>query len=294
MPPLEEIQREFFDALRSPLRGASRRSTGLPPDAGVHSPGFLATAERLMKPAADLSPAERLELYHRQYWFRLLDSVAEDFPVLRRMAGEGKFWELIEAYLLARPSGSFTLRHLGRSMAEFVAGWDGFDEVRRRWFSALATIEYAGMEVFEAPEREPVRPEALAEGTLELQPHLRLMSFPVPADLCFGWESFSPAEETPVHIAVWRGPSGGAMRARLDPVERELLGRLSAGAELGSIFAEPIDPEPSPEAVHAWFATWQSRGWITTRDAHAASTAADGGWEGVDKMGSQARAMDGA
>ncbi|WP_367871184.1 putative DNA-binding domain-containing protein [Luteolibacter sp. Populi] len=293
MRPLEETQRKFFAALQMPLRGTSRRSTHLSPNEEGHSPEFLAKAEELMEPGENLSSAERLELYHRQYWFRVLESVAEDFPALRRMAGEEMFWEMLEAYLQTYPSGSFTLRHLGRSMARFIAEWPGLDETQRRWFTALAELEFAAMEVFEAAEREPLPPEQLAEVELELQPHVRLVAMPVPADLCLGWDSFQPGEETPTQVAVWRGTSGAHM-VRLDAVEHELLLRLKAGGRLEEIFAEPVDPEPSPEKVQEWFGAWQSRGWITRRGSEVIELKVGNNedWSDVDEMASQAMPME--
>jgi len=293
MRPLEKIQREFFTALQMPLRGTSRRSTDLPPCGEGHSPEFLAKADELMKPGANLSSAERLELYHRQYWFRVLDSVADDFPVLRKMAGEEKFWELIEAYLQNFPSGSFTLRHLGRSMSKFLSAWDGLDELQRRWFTALAQLEYAGMEVFEAAEREPLPPERLAAEEIELQPHVRLIAMPVPADLCAKWDSFTPCEDEVTCIAVWRGPKGAHVD-RVGAVEFELLRRMQKGGHLHELFAEPVEPEPSPDEVREWFATWQSRGWITARGSAVIELAvkADEDWSGVTEMASQAVAME--
>jgi hypothetical protein len=62
-----------------------------------------------------VQPEERLELYHRQYWYRLLDSIEEDFPALRLLLGRAPFWRLVEEYLLAAPPTSFTLRHLGQA-----------------------------------------------------------------------------------------------------------------------------------------------------------------------------------
>lgn len=292
MKPLEEIQREFFAALQLPLRGTSRRSTGLPPCGEGHSPEFLAKAEELMKPGENLSSAERLELYHRQYWFRVLDSVADDFPVLRRMAGEETFWGLLESYLQAFPSESYTLRHLGRAMASFIAGWEGLDPIRRRWFAAVAELEYAAMETFEAAERQPLPPERIASEALELQPHVRLIEMPVPADLCHAWKSFEPCDEETTRVAVWRGPNGAHMQ-RLDPVEFALLQRLKKGGRLEDLFAEPVHPEPTPEDVQRWFTDWQSRGWITAQGSEVIELVPqDDDWTGVDKMGSQARAMD--
>lgn len=300
MRPLEQTQREFFAALQMPLRGKSRRSTELPASDEGHSDEFLTKAGELMKPGANLSSAERLELYHRQYWFRVLDSIAEDFPVLRRMAGEETFWALMEAYLLECPSSSFTLRHLGSRVPDFTATWDVLDESRRRWFSSLARLEYADMEIYEAAEWAPVPPDQLATATLGLQPHVKLLALPVEADLCKDWETFAPDAETPVHIAVWRGENGGSLRTRLDPIEFVLLSRLCAGGTLASLFAEATDREPDPDEISRWFANWQTRRWIALPPATEAEEFAvvrhrdmkDVDWDRIDKMGSQARAME--
>lgn len=300
MQPLEQTQREFFSALLMPLRGRSRASTELAPVDEGHSPEFLAKAEALMKQGSNLSAAESLELYHRQYWFRLLDSIAEDFPVLQKMAGDETFWEIMEAYLRKHPSGSFTLRHLGRNMADFIVDWSGLDERRQRWFSAVARIEYAYMEIYEAAEWEVVPPERFMDAELTLQPHVTLLELPVPADLCADWEEFSPDDESPVHLAVWRGDSNDHAQCRLDEIEFELLKRLRRRGRLADLFAEPTVREPTSEEVARWFAAWQSRRWIAIAPAEEVGDfravvrrqRRDIDWSGVDKMGSQARAME--
>ena len=300
MRPLEQTQREFFAALQMPLRGTSRRSTELPPCEEGHSPEFLTKADELMKSGDNLSSAERLELYHRQYWFRVLDSIAEDFPVLRKIAGEETFWSLMEAYLSACPSSSFTLRHLGSRLPEFTADWNELDEPKRRWFSALARLEYARMEVYEAAEWQPVPPDQFATSELCLQPHVILLTLPVPADRCEEWEDFQPGEDESIHLAVWRGDHGGASECRLDPVELVLLTRLRKGGTLASLFEEPTDREPTPEEVSNWFTNWQSRRWIALPPAAETDDfplvphreVRDIDWDRIDKMGSQARAME--
>jgi hypothetical protein len=300
MRPLEQTQREFFTALHLPLRGKSRASTELPPVDDGHSPEFLAKAEELLKHSPNLTAAESLELYHRQYWFRLLDSIAEDFPTLQKMAGEETFWALMEAYLLDRPSASFTLRHLGSRLADFTATWDGVDDIKRRWFTALARLEYARMEIYEAAEWETVPPDQFATAVLCLQPHVILLDLPVPADLCEDWENFAPTDEGAVHLAVWRGENGGASHCRIAPLEFELLTRLRQRGPLASLFEAPTDPEPSPEEVSEWFANWQLRGWIALAPAAEEedfplvrhSSVRDIDWSRIDKMGSQARVME--
>lgn len=294
--PLEQLQREFFAALHLPLRGTSRLATDLPASAEGHSMKFLETAERLIKPGPALSSAERLELYHRQYWYRLLDSIAEDFPVLRRMLGEERFWKLMEDYLLVRPSGSFTLRHLGSRLAEFAAGWEGASPGEQRWFFSLARLEYARMEVFERAELPPLRAEELASSVLVLQPHVLLLDLPAPADLCDGWETFQPqalGDPGPARVAVWRDTHSNLRNTRLAATEAILLDRLSAGSTLEGLFAEAIYPEPTAGEVTAWFASWQERGWIAVKPGaepvrFVRPLEDDAGFDGVDKMGSQA------
>lgn len=296
MSDLDHLQREFFKALLLPLRGSSRESTDLTKSGEGHSPEFFRIAEEIVKPGPSLSSAERLELYHRQYWFRILDSIAEDFPVLRRMAGETRFWELVEAYFLQRPSRSFTLRHLGEAFAEFIASSDLLDEIQREWFEAVARLEYAHMEVFEAAQGAVPEPEDLQNEEIDLQEHVHLLQLTVPADRCWDWPDFELAISTPremVHIAVWRDPSGRSRHERLDPSEVPLLVRLRDGMRLAALFDALPNPSPSEEQVSRWFAKWHGHRWLGVRGREGKqeldSTA---GWEGMDRMSSQAVRME--
>ncbi len=43
-----------------------------------------------IKPDPLLTSFERLEIYNRQYWFRVIAAVAEDFPALQVVLGAGE------------------------------------------------------------------------------------------------------------------------------------------------------------------------------------------------------------
>lgn len=296
MSKLDHVQREFFKALLLPLRGSSRNSTELAPSEEGHAPEFFRIADDIIKPGPELSAAERLELYHRQYWFRVLDSLAEDFPVLRRMAGDALFWELIEAYLLERPSRSFTLRHLGEAFADHIESSPLLDESRRGWFGAIARIEYAFMKCFECGQSALPEAEDLADSVIELQEHVQLLRLPYPADLCWDWPDYSPAAFTTpeeIHVAVWREPSGRSRQERLEAAEVPLLSRLRDGIRLDALFDELPDPEPSEDDITRWFARWQGHRWLGVRGKEGAQELERGiGWEGMDRMSSQAIAME--
>ncbi|MCU0796046.1 MAG: putative DNA-binding domain-containing protein [Akkermansiaceae bacterium] len=295
MSRLEQLQREFFKALLLPLRGSSRKSTELTPSDEGHAPEFFRIADEIIKPGPELSAAERLELYHRQYWFRILDSLAEDFPVLRRMAGDERFWELIEAYLLERPSQSFTLRHLGEAFADHIEAAPCLDDSRRRWFGGIARIEYAFMKCFECAQSALPEAVDLGDSEIELQEHVQLLRLSYPVDLCWGWQDFTPAEGIEpeiIHIAVWREPSGRSRQERLEAGEVRLLSRLRDGIRLDVLFDELPEPTPSEDDITRWFAKWQGYRWLGVCGKEGAQELDRGiGWEGMDRMSSQAVSM---
>ena len=196
------LQRVFLSALREPIYGESRQPTWLPPRAGNVSGDFVRTAKDYIKPSARMRPVERLELYHRQYWYRLLESIEEDFPVLKRLLGKKRFWKLIEAYFLAVPLRSYTLRHLGYRLADFVAEHPELAGPRPVHAAELARLEYAVCETFEAAELPAIAPERLAEAPLGLQPHLKLFAFRTPAEAI--WKTDDKPEDCRASVEAGR------------------------------------------------------------------------------------------
>src|ERR1700685_2615660 len=83
-----------------------------------------------VKPNSQLTSFERLEIYNRQYWFRVIAAVSEDFPALAAVLGPKRFSSLVIAYLKENPSTSFTLRNLGRNLPMWLAGHPEFGPAR--------------------------------------------------------------------------------------------------------------------------------------------------------------------
>ena len=82
------------------------------------------TSAAYVKPNDRLSSLERLEIYNRQYWFRVIDSMYEDFAGLRAVLGQRSFDRLVRAYVSECPSQTFTLRNLRKPFS---------DELPRYW-----------------------------------------------------------------------------------------------------------------------------------------------------------------
>ncbi|MFM2082975.1 MAG: hypothetical protein RL380_1666 [Verrucomicrobiota bacterium] len=271
-PHLLTLQREFMRALREPLHGDSRRPTPLPRRAGKNSPSFSRTARQWLTPSATLTPHERLELYHRQYWYRLLDSLAEDFPALREWLGERRFWRLIEAYLSATPSRSYTLRHLGQGLEKFLKQQPALAGAHPPTAADLARLEYAVCENFEAAEHEPVPVARLATARLALQPHLCLLPLSTAADELWrrqlpGKKIIRPARSlaanTRRYVAVFRAASGTRV-VRIAPGAVRLLRAIARTGSLARAFktARLGSDAATLAQVQSWFQDWCSHGWL--------------------------------
>jgi Putative DNA-binding domain len=83
---LRELQRVMAAALFRPLTPQWGMQKHWTDGSGMHD-----VAAEFIKPNDRLSSFERLEIYNRQYWFRVLDCLYDDYPGLRAILGERKF-----------------------------------------------------------------------------------------------------------------------------------------------------------------------------------------------------------
>ena len=92
---LLSLQRRMARAVMMPLT----RSEGMRRLA-VNGRPMRKVAAEFIKPNDRLTSFERLEIYNRQYWFRVLSSFGEDFPGLRAVLGDRRFDALAKAALV--------------------------------------------------------------------------------------------------------------------------------------------------------------------------------------------------
>ena len=110
-----------------------------------------AEAAGFIKPNDRLSSFERLEIYNRQYWFRLLDCLYEDYPGLLAVLGERKFLKLATAYLARYPSDSFALRDLGSRLEMFLREEPQWSAPREALALDMVRFEWAQVVAFDGP-----------------------------------------------------------------------------------------------------------------------------------------------
>jgi hypothetical protein len=112
---LAELQSRVASALMSPLTGAD----SMAPRTGGGKK-MRTEVNELIKPNDRLTSLERLEIYSRSYWFRILDGLLDDFPGLAAVLGQRAFHRLARAYLTECPSQSYTMRNLGSRLPAWL------------------------------------------------------------------------------------------------------------------------------------------------------------------------------
>src|SRR5271163_3982365 len=173
---LRELQRVMSAALFRPLTSQWGMQKHWTDGSPMHD-----VAAEFIKPNDRLSSFERLEIYNRQYWFRVLASLDEDFRGLRAIIGPRRFEALCKAYLIECPSESFTLRNLGSRLEWWLRSHPEQLQPRAGLALDMVRLEWAEIEAFDgAAEPALVPGDVLAsdpDPRFRLQPHLQLLSF---------------------------------------------------------------------------------------------------------------------
>jgi Putative DNA-binding domain len=107
-------------------------------------------AKKIIKPNDRLTSFERLEIYNRQYWFRVLDGFSDDFRGLRAVLGDRRFDALARHYLTDCPSRSFTMRDLGSRLESWLCKHANYAPGRFQLALDMVRLEWAEIETFDA------------------------------------------------------------------------------------------------------------------------------------------------
>ncbi len=243
-----------------------------------------------IKPNRHLSARERLEIYARSYWYRLIDSLYDDFPGLRAVLGQRAFDTLIRAYLADCPSQSYTLRDLGSRLEPWLRAHPKYAGARLKLVLDMIRLEWAHIEAWDGKEEKILGPEDLLELgpklRLRLQPYVRLLELDFPVDdlrlrvngaehetasnvvLKKARRRVAAARLKPrrIYVAVHRLDFSVYYR-RLTSEEFTLLSALRDGRTIGAALnacckVSRIPLEDLRVKLEKWFAKWAELGWF--------------------------------
>jgi Putative DNA-binding domain len=284
------LQRTMARAVMQPLTKSEQMQEKAPGGGKMR-----AYASRFIKPNDRLTSFDRLEIYNRQYWFRLLSALAEDFPGLRSVLGEKQFDAMCKAYIVDCPSTSFTLRNLGSKMESWLSAHPKWAGKKQTLALDIARLEWADIEAFDGKAEPVLQPKDLAAAAggnikLHLQPYVRLLDCKYPVDDLLlavrqsdddnevasnaftekkklrrirSTAKLKPAE---IFLAVHRLDESVYFR-KLAREEFAILASLRQGQTLAraidSGFRKSTMPvERRAESVQAWFQNWATLGWF--------------------------------
>lgn len=258
-------------------------------------------AAGFVKPNDRLSSFERLEIYNRVYWFRVLDCLFDDYPGLRAIVGQARFMDLATAYLAKYPSASFTLRNLGQRLEQFLREEPKWIAPHKELALDMARFEWAQVVAFDDAARPKLTTDDVldtppAKLRLALQPYLSLLELNYAVDKF--WlavrkreasvlrdEASNTFEAMPqakgrkrkaplprrvrVRLAVHRYDNVLYYK-RLEPEAFAILQALRRGTTVEKACADALAKSARRNVdwaarIKEWFNDWSSLGWFCVR-----------------------------
>ena len=286
---LLEIQRRMLEAVMQPLTEDEEMQPRTRDGKSMYE-----AAEEFIKPNDRLSSFERLEIYNRQYWFRVLSALEEDFRGLRAIVGAQRFEALCQAYLNDCPSRSFTMRNLGSQLERWLETHPEYIRPRGALALDMVRLEWAEIEAFDGAVEPCLLPgDVLSrepDPKFRLQPYLQLLALRYPVDDLLlairkgnsegGVASNAISEDRKptrtrkigrqkpeaIFLAVHRVDYSVYFK-RLDGEAFRLLHCLREGNRLSDAVASAFEGTDIQEkklldVVQSWFQKWSELGWF--------------------------------
>ena len=241
-------------------------------------PARVQPPARVVEPSATLSAEERVSIYSRMYFARLVDCLSEDYPTVFHVQGAHEFARLTRAYLTRFPPEHYSLNKLGARFPEFL---ESKVRVRQKLLTYdIARLERMMTDVFDAEESPVLSPDACAALAPERWAEVRLRPIAAFGLLTFHHDSVNAVvtavrkEETIPAVrrrtswtVVWRR-TYRVFRRDLPEPWFELLSALSQGATILAAIeraAERFDGDDAEleRRVFSWFQESVAEGFFT-------------------------------
>jgi len=263
-PKSETIERHVVDMALRPLQEWTA--------AAIMDSIEVGDVDRVVLPSSTLTSLERLDIYRQAYRARLVECLADDYPVLQHALGESSFETLCHGYIEKHPSRSPNLNFFGRHMADFCRKRQG---ERAELGADLATLEWAMVEVLHAApadrlsieELGSIAPAAWVTARFAPSATVRIFEFGYPVGAYL--QAVRMDEEPELPSPSWSATAvfrDGATIWRMDlsRAMHTLLSALFRGDPLGTAFdllAETglVTDDQAPEVMR-WFRDWVGHG----------------------------------
>lgn len=283
---LDVVQR-WFQAVITHERGVQEgMESG---DAQSLIPLARGQLEQVIRRSNKLRAEERLSIYANAYYARLVECLAECFPVLKKAVGNEIFESFAVEYLQHYPPQSYTLDKLGEHFSRFLKetrpdlSQEGKPPEKPNWpdfLIDLSRLEWTIAKVFDGPgiedkailtaaDLQDLAPERFGEARLIPVVCLRLLTFRYPVNSYYtaarrrgeDKELSIPPPGTQ-HVAISRYDYI-VRRFELTYPQKVLLESLRSGQNVAQAITAAADASEASddelaEHLHSWFSFWVS------------------------------------
>lgn len=254
------------------------------------SPNGMLIAEEASKyivPSPYLKPHQRIQIYNQQYWWRLLNTLHDNFPLVTRLFGYQAFNEEIGIpYLIKYPPDHWSLNSLGERLARWIS--EEYEAQDQPFILNAAHLDWAFMASFIAAQQPALDlthliqndPNNLLTYHFYLQPHIQLFKWDY--DLLTFRESFIKqsveywtendfpllAKEKAYYFVLYRSQKNNIFWKEIGLGEYTLLDIFQKGSTIESA-CEHLEKgdatiyEESVAHLQDWLQDWTARHWLT-------------------------------
>lgn len=277
---LKNIQEWFSKIITSPLQ-----NNLINPISPQKTP-INTEAAKYIVPSPTLDPGDRIQIYNQQYWWRLLNTLHDSFPLVTRILGYYDFNKKIGVpYLKKYPPQHWSINYLGNRLPIWMK--NEYREKDKEMLNEAVAIDWAFTDSFFAGEyslsnlkdnQASQTEENVLATIFHLQPHLHLMNlkhhfFPF-RDLILEqipeyWDknTMPKIEKGDYFFVIYRNQHYNIVWSEIKKYEFLLLSQFRDGKSIEQAcqFLENESEEFQLEAsrnLHLWFQEWVARGWF--------------------------------
>jgi hypothetical protein len=246
-----------------------------PLDAGPEA--LAEQAEARLRGTGAMPALSRLQVYHRQYWYRLITVMQTDYACTVHIMGLGSYNHWVMRYLNAHPPASPYLNDLDKAFLDFLS--EHYAEANRDLVLEAAAYDKAFARAFEGAAGDIGAVSALTAAD-RMRVRLRLADHVSPLSLGHDWSAYrlsvlddesltlsvpSPMPG-PFHRVVYRHEHT-LYEKEMPALAIALLAALREPGNLVELFdrlGELNDSETAELETHltVWFADFIERGWV--------------------------------
>lgn len=173
------------------MQGIITTPYGVPIEMDAISENTDWNIDTIISPSNSLTSHERINIYHKSYFTRLLDCFKSEYSGLLNALGDELFNHFVWSYLQEHPSTSYTLNNLGKNFSDFLQKTlnETLNEQSPDWWQLfiidISKYEKTFTEVFNGfGHEEFIANDFFSTHPLKLSPAIKILQLNFPIAEC--------------------------------------------------------------------------------------------------------------